>query len=182
MKKLLAVGSVVAVVLSLAFAAGIPALADEDTPTPKDPGCGPGIARGGGFGFFGGGSWSQFDAMAEALGLTPVQLFTELHEGNSLEGIAEAQGVDLESVKEAMRATRADSVRESIQQAVEDGKMSQEQADWMLEGMDKGFTPMRGGFGDGLRGGVNGGMRGGMRGRQFKQAPTETTSTELSSS
>jgi hypothetical protein len=182
MKKLLVVASIAAVVLSLALAVGIPALADEETPTPKDLGCWPGMRPGRGSGFFGGGSWSQFDAMAEALGLTPVELFTELHEGNSLEEIAEAQGVDLESVKEAMNTARAEAVRENIQQAVEDGYLTQEQADWMMEGIDKGFTPMRGGFDRGLRGSMPGGMRGGMRGGWFYRAPAETTSTELSSS
>jgi hypothetical protein len=178
MRKLLVVGSIAAVVLSLALAVGIPALADEETPAPRDLGCRPGR----GFGFFGSGSWAQFDVMAEALGLTPVELFTQLHDGNSLEEIAEAQGVDLESVKESMTASRTEAARERIQQAVEDEKISQEQADWMLEGIDKGFAPMRGGFDRGLRGGMPGGMRGGMRGGRFNRAPAETTSTALSSS
>ena len=172
-RKAIALTSVaLAVVLAGVFAA-VPAFAQEATPTPDVSPCWP--SRGGfrGFGFFG-GSWSLFDTAAEALGLTPEGLFTQLHEGNSLEEIAEEQDVDLESVQEAIKAARADAMRENIQKAVEDGTISQEQADWMLEGMDKGFTPMRGGFG--------GCMRGGMRGGWFNRAPAATTSTELSSS
>ena len=169
-RKTIALASVALAVVLVGVFAAIPALAQEATVKPHVSSCLPG--RGGlrGFGFFGGGSWSLYDTMAEALGLTPQELFTQLHEGNSLEEIAEEQGVDLESVQEAMNAARADAKRERIQKAVEDGNMSQEQADWMLEGMDKGFTPMRVGF--------DGGMRGGMRNR----APAETTSTEMSSS
>jgi hypothetical protein len=49
-------------------------------------------------------------------------------------------------------------MRDAIAQAVEDGKMSQEQADWLLEGLDKGFLPRGRGFGHGP------GMRGGRGG------------------
>lgn len=173
-KTIALAGVALAVVLVGVFAA-IPALAQEAAPKPDASSCLPGR---GGLRGFGGGSWTQYDTMAEALGLTPEELFAQLHAGNSLEEIAEEQGVDLESVQEAMNAARVEAMRENIQKAVEDGTMSQEQADWMLEGMDKGFTPMRGG----LNGGMCGGMRGGMRGGMFNRAPAETLSTELSSS
>jgi hypothetical protein len=43
----------------------------------------------GGFGEAGGGQWTMFDTAAEALGLTPEEFFAELHEGKSLEEVAE---------------------------------------------------------------------------------------------
>ena len=99
-------------------------------------------------GFFGarGGSWTMFDTAADALGLTPEELFAELHDGKSLEEIAEAQDVDLEAVQDTMQAVRLEAQKEAIEQAVEDGKLSQEQAEWMLEGMEKGFFPAGRGF------------------------------------
>jgi len=100
-------------------------------------------------------SWAVFDTAAEILGLTPDGLFAELHDADkTLTEIAEEQGVDTEALQEAMNASRAETMRERIQQAVEDGDITQEHADWLLEGMDNGFTGgersmgmRRGGFG-----------------------------------
>lgn len=112
------------------------ALAQE--PTPPDPFDRPpgGWGRGG-FGLFGGDGWTMFDAAAEALGLTPEGLFAELHAGKSLAEVAEAQGVDTETLQDAMQAARV----EVIQQAVEDGTLTQEQADRLLNGPDKENRP-----------------------------------------
>ncbi len=100
------------------------------------------------------GSWTQFDAAAEALGLTPNELFVELHdEGKTLSEVAEEQGVAIEALEEAMNANRTEAMRERIQQAVEDGDLSQEEADWLLEGLDKGFMGGRRGGAMGFGGG-----------------------------
>jgi hypothetical protein len=111
------------------------------------------------FGFGQGGLWTMFDTAAEALGLTPGELFGELHGGKSLDEVAEAQGVEMETVQEALSAAREAAMRDAIAQAVEDGNMSQEQADWLLEGLDNGFMPHGRGFGHGF--GHGPGMRGG---------------------
>ena len=34
--------------------------------------------------------------------------------------------------------------------------MTQAQADWLLQGLEQGFLPGRGGFGHGMRGGMRG--------------------------
>jgi hypothetical protein len=108
------------------------------------------------FGGARGGQWTMFDTAAEALGLTPEELFAELHAGKTLDEIAEAQGVEMEAVQDALKAARGEAMRQAIEQAVEDGKMSQEQADWMLEGLEQGFAPMGRGFGRGRgRGGCS---------------------------
>jgi hypothetical protein len=132
--------------------------AQEPTPEPQVPS---GRHRGGGRGGFGlglfglgrGDQWTMFDTAAEALGLTPEELFTELHAGKSLAEVAEAQGVDVETLQEALQAARIEAMRQRIEQAVEDGKTSQEQADWLLEGLEKGFAPMGRGFRGPGRGG-----------------------------
>jgi hypothetical protein len=116
---------------------------------------GPGM---GWFGF-GGRSWTLFDTAAETLGLTPNELFVELHdEGKTLSEIAEEQGVDTDALREALNANRTETMRERIQQAVEDGTITQEHGDWLLEGLDKGFTGGMRGMGMG-RGGFGGPIR-----------------------
>ncbi len=106
----------------------------------------------------------NFDAMAKALNLTPTQLFEEMHSGKTLDEIARAQGVDLAKVQEAASAARVQAMKEKIAQAVKDGKMTQEQANWLLQGLEKGYVGKgRGdefGFGRGPMG--RSGMRGHM--------------------
>jgi hypothetical protein len=146
-KKLMILGGAVLTVVLLAGALVVPALAQEGADEPGARfGC-----RGWGLGL-GGRSWAIFDTAAEVLGLTPEGLFSELHGGKSLADVAEAQDKDLDAVQEAMGAARAEAMKEGIEQAVEDGRLTQEQADWMLEGHEKGFMPGRGGFGRGMKG------------------------------
>jgi hypothetical protein len=97
--------------------------------------------------------WAMFDAAAQALGLTPEELFSALHAGKTLEAIAAEQGVEMDVVQQAMNAVQADAMRQSIEQAVDNGTMNQEQADWMLHGLEQGFLPMGRGWGHGRGGG-----------------------------
>ncbi len=158
-KKTLALvsGATLVALLLTGLVGATVAFAQEPTPEAEVPFAGRRGGRGGGdfgrgmMGGFG-GQWTTFDTMADALGLTPVELFTELHGGKTLEDVAEEQGVDLEALQETMQAAREDAMRKRIEQAVEDGKISQEQADWMLEGLENGYGPMGRGFGHG-RGG-----------------------------
>jgi len=145
-KRLVLLSGGTLIALLLAGLVGVSVvLAQEPTPESPIPPGRPGFARGG-LSWARGGAWTVFDAVAEALGLTPEELFGELHDGNSLEEIAEAQGVDMEAVKDAVRAARAEAQKQAIEQAVEDGKLSREQADWMLEGLEKGYFPRGRGF------------------------------------
>jgi hypothetical protein len=142
---MLSSGALVALLL-VGLAGGAIVFAQETDPeTDAPPGCG----LWGPFGF-GGRSWAIFDAAAKALGLTPSGLFTELHDGGkTLTEIAEEQGVEIDAVQDAMEASRVEAQRQSIEQAVEDGDLSQEQADWLLEGLEKGFMGGRHGMGPG---------------------------------
>ncbi len=156
-KRLIILASGTLIALLLAGLVGATAVfAQEPTPEPEAPFGWRGGGRGwGGFGRgsfgLGGGQWTMFDAIAEALGLTPEELFAELHSGKSLDEIAEEQGVEMEAIQDAMNAAREAGLREAIEQAVEDGRMTQEQADWLLEGLEQGFFPMGRGFGFGRR-------------------------------
>jgi len=156
-------GVLALLVVLLGLSVVIPVLAQGPTPTPVPPyrwnGGGPGVGiRGGrpgvgiqgggpGFGFWGGGSSAVFDAAAKALGLTPEQLFSKLHAGNSLADIAKTQKVELQTVYDAMNAARADVMKTAIQQAVAAGRLTQAQADWILQGVKQGFMPMGPRFG-----------------------------------
>lgn len=174
-KKLAAgMGALALIAVIGVFAVGA-VFAQSDTPTPT-PDAKPAMPFGGrgmgrGFGFGGSGSWDNFDAMAKALNLTPTQLFEALHSGKTLDVIAKAQGIDLAKVQEAANAARIQAMKDTIAQAVKDGKMTPEQADWLLQGLEKGYMGKgRGGefgFGRGPMG------RGGMRGHgDWGAAPT----------
>jgi hypothetical protein len=181
-KKLAVVMGAVALIAVIGVIAVGAVFAQADTPTPAPntapatPFGGRGMGRGFGLEGFGlrvPGSWANFDAMAQALNLTPTQLFEALHSGKTLDEIAKTQGVDLAKVQEAANAARVKAMKDKIAQAVKDGKMTQEQADWLLQGLEKGYTGKgRGGefgFGRGPMG--QGGMRG-HGGRGAAPAPT----------
>ena len=93
-----------------------------------------------------GSPWTRFDLLAEALGLEPEELFTALREGKTVAEIAEAQGVDLETLQQKLEAERVDVMRAAIEQAVSDGDMDAGMAEWLLEGLDKGYLPRARGF------------------------------------
>lgn len=68
------------------------------------------------------------DAAATALGMTAEELRTELRSGSTLAEVAEAKGVDIKKVIDAMVA----EVSEELDEAVAAGRMTQEQADERL--------------------------------------------------
>ena len=135
---------------------------------------GPRDARGGRFGrhmegFPVGKLGGMVEVFAERLGLTADELKEELEAGKSLAEIAEAKGVDLEEIRqsrradtetiEARKAERADTEtiearkaetiearKAAIEKAVEDGTMTQAEAEWLLQGLEQGFMPMGRGF------------------------------------
>lgn len=157
-------GLVVALlVLSLALPAAAQDMATPTEPTTKARGS---SSKGLGL-WFDRGSWATFDAVAEVLGLTPVELFSELHSGKSVEEVATAKGIDLQKVQDAAEAARLAARKAEIEQALEEGAITQEQADWMLRGLEQGWMPMvRSGRGHGMggRGAPSGGS-----------APSEST-------
>jgi Spy/CpxP family protein refolding chaperone len=106
------------------------------------------------------GFWSgttELEAAAKVLGMTTDELKSALQSGKTLEELATSAGVDIEDVRAAIQEAHVTEMRERIQQAVTDGKITQENADWLLEGLDKGFIGVPGafGFGHGF-GGPNG--------------------------
>ena len=107
-------------------------------------GRGPG---GGGRGF--GLGQVELEAAAKVLGMTVDELSTALQSGKTLEQVATDKGVDIQKVKDAIQAAHATEVRDRIQQALTDGTITQANADWLLEGLDKGYIGVPGAFGFG---------------------------------
>ena len=121
------------------------AFAQSSTPGALLHGRGPGGGRGLGE--------AGLTAAAEVLNMTTEELSTALQAGTTLEQLAEEAGVDLQDVRDAIQAVRETELRARIEQAVADGTMTQEKADWLLEGLDKGFLDGPGfGFGFGPKG------------------------------
>ena len=121
------------------------AFAQSSTPGVLLHGRGPGGGRGLGE--------AELAAAAEALNMTTAELTTALQSGTTLEQLAEEAGVDLQDVRDAIQAVRETELRARIEQAVTNGNITQEKADWLLEGLDKGFLDGPGfGFGFGHHG------------------------------
>lgn len=104
-------------------------------------------------------------AAAEALNMTTDELINALRSGRTLEELATEAGVDIQEVQDAIQAAQTESFRTRIQQSVTDGTITQEHADWLLEGLDKRFIGGPGGFG-------LGGPHGPKLGPAPDQAPT----------
>jgi hypothetical protein len=130
-KKIVFVVALVAVLTVTALAGAGLALAQG--PTPPAPGsgcCGGWGMRGEGWGWHGMG---LIDALAELTGLEPADLYAELQEGKTLLEVAQAHDISAEQLVEAALASRA----QVLQERVEAGYLTQEQADWMLEHMEE---------------------------------------------
>jgi len=86
----------------------------------------------------------ELEAAAKVLGMTSTELSTALADGKTLEDLATTAKVDIQDVKDAITAVHAEEMRAQIEAGVADGTISQEKADWLLEGLDKGFLEGRG--------------------------------------
>jgi hypothetical protein len=154
MNKFLKIAGIATLVTVVALVAVV-GVSLAQGPTPMPPGK-PGIMGGGrgwfGFGFGMGGQdrWAAFDATAKALGMTPDELFNELHSGKTLADIEKEKNVDAQTVANAVAAVRKDAISKAIEQAVTDGRITRAQADWMLQGLNQGWLGRGfGGFGPG---------------------------------
>jgi len=129
----------------------IPVQAEDDNPWPWH-----GHGRFGGWGDPG----AVLETVADVLGMAIDDLRTEIHGGKSVAEIAETQGVDTQTIVDAIHA----EVEQWVQQGVTDGRLTQEQADLILErltefdgerllGLGMPFGPrMPGAFGTGWGG------------------------------
>lgn len=134
------IGGLLAALLVFGWIGAAVAYAQAPTDIPLH-GRGPGDGRG--------LSGAALEAAADALNMTTDEVTAALQNGQTLEDLAEEAGVDIEDVRAAIQAVRETELRERIEQALADGTITQEHADWLLEGLEKGFLGGPGGFGFG---------------------------------
>ncbi|MEZ5139777.1 MAG: hypothetical protein R2711_13740 [Acidimicrobiales bacterium] len=85
-----------------------------------------------------GGRGPGLDAAAEALGVTADELRTELQDGKTLADVAEAKGVDQQTVIDAMVA----DLKAHLDEEVASGEHTQEEADQRLADATERITTM----------------------------------------
>ena len=146
-KSLLIGGLLVALVVTVLAGVGVSSAYAQSPSNVLTHGGGPGGGRGG-------FSLTWLTIAAEKLNMTTDALITELQSGKSLEQIATEKGVDYADIQAAIQEASQTEFRDRIKQAVTDGTMTQEKADWLLEGLDKGF------IGNGTDGDFLGGRHG----------------------
>ena len=156
-KFLILIGGLLAALLVAVLIGATNAYA-QDSASPLMHGRGPGGGHGLGL--------AGLQAAAEALDMTTDELITEIQSGKTLEQIAEEAGVEVADVQAAIQEAHQSAFRNRIQQAVDNGTITQEHADWLLEGLEKGFIGGAGGFGFGKHG----------NGPGLQVEPTPTTS------
>jgi hypothetical protein len=143
-KYLIVIGGLLAALLVVGVIGATHAYA-QSSPTPQFNGRGPGDGGRGGPHL----GQVELDAAAKVLGMTSDELSTALQSGKTLEQLATDKKVDIQKVKDAIQAAHVTEMKTSIQQAVKDGKITQANADWLNEGLDKGYIGIPGAFGFG---------------------------------
>jgi F0F1-type ATP synthase membrane subunit c/vacuolar-type H+-ATPase subunit K len=140
--------------LAVTLAAGTTALAQ-----PLEAGRGPGNGGNGtGGGGMGGPDSSLVAVAATTLGMARTDLAAELNTGKTIAAVAKERGVDPVKIVDAFLAIRA----AALQEAVAEGRLTQAQADAMLENMriqvteqiNTPFHPGGNGYGNGDGDGV----------------------------
>ena len=147
MKKKISIliGGLLAVVMLFGAVSVTTAYAQDGTPpTPIAGQPADGRGHGGGRGM----GQVELEAAAKVLGMTADELSTALKDGKTLADLAATAGVDIQDVQDAITAAHAVELRARIEAGVTDGTIPQEKADWLLEGLEKGFLDGPGfGFG-----------------------------------
>jgi uncharacterized protein (DUF433 family) len=154
MAKKIAIGLAIAILVA---AVGVGAVFAQETISPARESSG--ITQGcGGRGGRGGQRGEHLEVVADALGMTVEEVREAVSSGQTIAELAEAQGVPLQDVADALVAAEA----EHLQKAVEDGRLTQEEADEKLAHMEENVLERleSGEPGDHGRPGGRGGQRG----------------------
>ncbi len=135
-KKLGWILGTLAVVLLAVGAYGVSSVyADDGDPPPqlsgrRGPGCQCGDFRLDG---------EALKAVAGVLNMEPEDVIAAMIDGKTIKDLADDAGVDMQEIKDALNAVREAAIRERITQALENETITQEHADWLLVGLEKGF-------------------------------------------
>ncbi len=126
--------ALVAVVAGSLVGVGVAYAQEPDPPGGFGPGAN---GRGAGLGLLQVDSEALHQAIADALGISLGEFESARAEGITLAQLAAQHGVEIEELRAIMQAFHAEAVSEAVDQ----GTITQEQADWLLE--------RRSGFGSG---------------------------------
>ena len=79
------------------------------------------------------------DAAAKALNMTSADLQTQLRGGDTLSSLATKANVKLADVEAAIDAACKTAAKAAIEAAVTAGTLTRDKADWLEQGLDKGY-------------------------------------------
>jgi len=151
MKKILFIGGLLGIVIIAFGLVGFVYAQATNPPTPYDPGYPVDGAPRRGYGMMGGGMGNRanfagegyhmkgvlheymFTALSQAFGLTTEELQSRYDAGETPWQIAESLGLSAEEFNDLMIEARSSA----INQALADGVITAEQANWMLEHMNQ---------------------------------------------
>jgi hypothetical protein len=140
-KTIYIIGSILIAILVAGIFVTSGVFAQETTPPTQEeatcppPGFERGMRPGRGFGV----DPIGLEAAAQALGITSDELSAKLKDGMTLTEIVQEAGVDEQVFRDAIDAAHADAMRAKIEQDVTDGTITQDHADWLLQGLEKGY-------------------------------------------
>jgi len=77
--------------------------------------------------------------LSELLGLTSEELKAAIEDGKTIQELADEAGVDLEAYRGELQLARQGDLKTRIDEALANGEITQDQADWLLEGLEKGY-------------------------------------------
>jgi len=140
MRKHWKIVALVVVVLAVGLVAAATVAAQGPRASDKPDAAPPMFGRMGG----GMGGWQDYgEAVAKALGLTEDELRAKLRDGVTLADLAEEKEIDLKTLRAAYDKERTAALTERIDQALDDGKITKEYADWYKRGIEKDLLPGR---------------------------------------
>ena len=80
-----------------------------------------------------------WEPLAEFLGLTEEELKNQLQDGKTPQELADAAGLDIEKFRESLQETWEENFKTRIQEKIDNGDITEDHGDWLLEGLEKGF-------------------------------------------
>ena len=115
--------------LMVTGALGITMAQDEPTDTPERPPRVLQVER----------ELRNLSVIADVFGMSIDELASYVDGGGTLADLAEEQGIDVETIQEALQAARQEALIERVNQALADGELTQEQHDAIIAGIESGL-------------------------------------------
>jgi hypothetical protein len=79
------------------------------------------------------------DLLANTLGLKEKELRSQIRSGKTVEELAEEAGISPDQFQEKMQEAWEENYTSRLEQALKDDKITQDQYDWLMEGVNQGY-------------------------------------------